>query len=168
MTDRVIDRFIGEHEHMSNFFAVPFTFAGIQWPTREHAYQAFKSREPSDWMRILSEKDPGRAKKLGRKVTMRPHWDEYKIPLMQAIVHAFYREHESHRIALFRTYPATLIEGNTWHDQIWGNCTCGSGTCNRPGKNLLGVTHMHVRQQLSIEFWDQAEGAGMPPWPGTP
>lgn len=164
----VIDRFIGPNEPGSNFMLRPVVFAGIEWPTREHAYQAFKSRDPDDWAMILADPDPGRSKKMGRKVKMRPHWDEFKIPLMQQIQHSFFRQHTDCRQWLFSTWPLELIEGNTWHDQIWGNCICGSGTCNRPGRNLLGQAHMYVRHQLSIEFFDEAEAAGMPPWPGTP
>lgn len=165
--DAVIDRFVGHHEHMSNFFRHTVRFRGITWPTKEHAYQAYKSRDSAHWKAILSEPDPGQAKRMSKKgrVELRPHWDEYKVPLMEQIVWSFYRDHDDCRTALFETYPATLIEGNTWHDNEWGNCTCGSGTCIKPGKNMLGTTLMFVRRQLTVEYWDQAEAAGMGAWP---
>lgn len=48
---------------------------------------------------------------------------------------------------LIATYPETLVEGNHWHDNTWGDCSCAR--CRDiPGKNLLGQILMTVRDEL--------------------
>ena len=44
------------------------------------------------------------------------------------------------------TGDAELIEGNTWHDNYWGVCSCSK--CNGRGKNRLGKLLMKVREEL--------------------
>lgn len=46
--------------------------------------------------------------------------------------------------ALLATGDAELIEGNTWCDNIWGNCTC-SKCAKTPGENRLGKLLMEIR-----------------------
>jgi predicted NAD-dependent protein-ADP-ribosyltransferase YbiA (DUF1768 family) len=48
---------------------------------------------------------------------------------------------------LLATGEATLVEGNTWHDNDWGACTC-EGCQAEPKHNLLGQLLMQVRSEL--------------------
>jgi predicted NAD-dependent protein-ADP-ribosyltransferase YbiA (DUF1768 family) len=48
---------------------------------------------------------------------------------------------------LVETHPATLVEGNWWHDQFWGDCTCKKHA-DIPGANMLGKRLMRVRERL--------------------
>jgi predicted NAD-dependent protein-ADP-ribosyltransferase YbiA (DUF1768 family) len=50
------------------------------------------------------------------------------------------------RKKLIATDGSPLIEGNTWHDCIWGTCTCTM--CGGKGLNWLGRILMHVRDAL--------------------
>jgi hypothetical protein len=78
------------------------------------------------------------AKKRGHHVTPRPGWDAeiaaerlapgqapvlLKVAVMQFLLRQkFYAIPELGR-RLLGTGDATLIEGNTWHDNFWGRCT---------------------------------------------
>lgn len=44
--------------------------------------------------------------------------------------------HHDLRKQLLATNDAILIEGNRWHDNVWGSCTCRK--CGNKGRNLLG------------------------------
>ena len=49
------------------------------------------------------------------------------------------------RFKLLDTYPAELIEGNTWGDTYWG-------VCNGAGKNMLGKLLMKLRDEMKQEI----------------
>jgi predicted NAD-dependent protein-ADP-ribosyltransferase YbiA (DUF1768 family) len=48
---------------------------------------------------------------------------------------------------LLATGDAELIEGTTWHDNTWGNCSCPQCE-NIPGENRLGKLLMQVREEI--------------------
>jgi nicotinamidase-related amidase len=86
------------------------------------------------------------AKRMGRQVTLRSDWEQVKEQVMyDCLVEKF--KDEQLRNLLIATYPSELIEGNTWHDNCWGNCVCEK--CKHiNGRNLLGKTLMRVRKEL--------------------
>lgn len=45
------------------------------------------------------------------------------------------------------TYPHALVEGNYWHDNIWGNCECAK-CISFAGQNLLGQLLEVLRTHL--------------------
>jgi predicted NAD-dependent protein-ADP-ribosyltransferase YbiA (DUF1768 family) len=48
---------------------------------------------------------------------------------------------------LLATGDEELIEGNTWHDNTWGNCVCQK--CQDiPGRNMLGMLLMELRTEI--------------------
>jgi predicted NAD-dependent protein-ADP-ribosyltransferase YbiA (DUF1768 family) len=49
---------------------------------------------------------------------------------------------------LLATEGEDLVEGNYWHDQIWGDCNCHVHQ-SIPGQNLLGKLLMRVRSELT-------------------
>lgn len=59
-----------------------------------------------------------------------------------------FRQHPKLKKKLLGTGDAVLIEGNTWHDNIWGDCSCPK-CWNIEGKNLLGRILMQVREELT-------------------
>ena len=51
------------------------------------------------------------------------------------------------REKLLATGNEELVEGNTWHDNIWGNCSCDC--CKKiEGQNKLGKLLMQVREEI--------------------
>lgn len=144
---QVIDRFDGNHRFLSNFHegAAPVAYRGY-WRTAEHAYQAAKSYDPAHVERVRQATTPGQAKRAGREAVLVPHWDTTKVLVMwQVLVAKFGGQDYSLWARLVDTRPALLVEGNTWHDQFWGDCACGREACAGAGENWLGRLLMVVR-----------------------
>jgi ribA/ribD-fused uncharacterized protein len=156
--DLVIYRFAGPHEALSNFARIPVTLYSqleqrdITYPTAEHAFNAAKTLDPAERAAVLAAPTPGEAKRLGRRVTLRPGWDEsVRYAAMRTILAAKFAPSSSAGRVLLGTGNAFLVEGNTWHDQHWGDCRCGRATCREPGENWLGRMLMDRRAELREE-----------------
>lgn len=147
-----IDRFSGTYRWLSNFHPHEIRWDGNVWPTNEHAFQAGKTVDPEERDRIRHCASPGEAKRVGRAVTLRPTWESTKVTHMLTVTRLKYRPATAGGldVELLWTGSAYLVEGNTWHDQIWGNCLCGQPACAEPGANLLGLILMLVRAELQI------------------
>lgn len=158
----IIDRFRNEYDFLSNFYlGAPIEIWGHTFPTTEHAYQWAKTNDPAekDWvlwditetsnggvLRVVTT--PGVAKRRGAQVTRRPDWEEARIQIMLDINRAKYTQHSDLRQKLIATEDAILIEGNTWHDNFWGSCTCEE--CGDKGENMLGKVLMQLREELKV------------------
>lgn len=143
----LIDRFQGEYAFLSNFHESPFTYEGREWPTVEHAFQAQKSLNEGEQELIRSAATPLKAKQMGRKVLLRPDWNDVKEDIMHEILSCKFNHDLDLARRLLLTGYAELVEGNTWHDNFWGNCTCGK-CIKQSGKNLTGKLLMQVRKEL--------------------
>jgi ribA/ribD-fused uncharacterized protein len=131
---------------LSNFYGAEFDWDGYHWLTSENAYQAAKvAPEARDdaWKSFLTC-SPGQAKKLGRTVTLRPHWEGLKESIMADIIYAKFTQNPNLKKWLLETGDAKLIEGNYWGDRYWG-------VCNGTGKNRLGHLLMQLRDKLRME-----------------
>ena len=136
----MIDRFDGEYSFLSNFELSPFTVNGIVFPTMEHYFQAMKATNQEDLLEIAKASTPGKAKRLGRKVKIRPDWEYVKKDIMLEGLHKKFAIPEL-RQKLLDTGDAYLEEGNTWGDRCWG-------VCNGIGENNLGKLLMRVREEI--------------------
>jgi ribA/ribD-fused uncharacterized protein len=136
------------HSFLSNGFIEP------DGSFVEREYQAAKAADPEDAARIMDCAKPfgeDGAKRLGRAVEVRADWEEIKYQTMSHWVMAKFLDHPELAQILLATGDALLIEGNTWHDNTWGNCVCGSRdrpNCVLPGDNWLGQILMTVREAL--------------------
>lgn len=143
-----IDRFRGPHRFLSNFWYVNVMMYDLVYPTVEHAYQAAKTTNPEERERIRNAQGPAAAKRLGREVTLRPDWEDFKFFAMKTLLQRkFYIP--ALRIMLNDTGDEELIEGNTWHDMIWGVCYCR--THDGLGENHLGRMLMEVRDENRVQ-----------------
>jgi ribA/ribD-fused uncharacterized protein len=142
-----IDDFRGNYHFLSNFEPAEVTLDGIKFPTVEHAYQAAKTLEPQARQQILGASTPGLARKMGRKLCQRPDWPDVKVKAMQDLVAQKFDGHPDLVKLLLATGDIELVEGNTWHDNFWGDCRCPS--CAKiNGQNWLGRILMEVRERL--------------------
>ena len=68
----------------SNFlpFDEPLIYDDVFYKTPEHFYQALKTINSDQRRVIASAETPGRAKRLGRSVTLRQNWDTLKFDAM--------------------------------------------------------------------------------------
>lgn len=145
----LIDSFTGTNRFLSNFFQDPVSGTSV-----EALFQAAKSIKAPE-RRAIALMSPRDAKVAGRAVNLRTDWEAVKVSVMADLVrlkftsseeHGFFAE--SYAKSLVQTFPARLIEGNTWHDNFWGNCTCGRPACRPPGANVLGTILMTTRSWL--------------------
>jgi ribA/ribD-fused uncharacterized protein len=151
----IISEFKGEYRWLSNFHPSPVQMNHLTWKTVEHAYQAAKTDNPGEIKSIWLAPSPGLAKKLGRRVTVRPEWDDKRVPVMKALVQSKFNRNPSLMRLLIATKDAELVEGNWWHDNFWGDCGCSrrhqyqraDPQCNYPGANFLGHILMEIRQK---------------------
>lgn len=139
-----IKRFEGDYRFLSNFGeCVPFEHDGITYPTSEHFYQAMKSNDRADHVRIAQMKTPGETKKAGKKLALRPDWDLVKDDVMRLALKLKFVEGGQLAQDLLDTGNSHLVEGNTWKDTYWG-IDIRTGV----GQNRLGKLLMERREQL--------------------
>ena len=135
-----IEYFDKEYRFLSNFYEPsPVELDGVEYPSVEAAYQAAKTLNHHErWDFTLMS--PGQAKKAGKKLDLRPDWDQVKEDVMLGLLRQKFSE-DPLRQQLLDTGDEELIEGNWWHDVWWG-------VCNGVGKNRLGILLMQVRSEL--------------------
>lgn len=136
----VIDSFKGKYFFLSNFYESPVIYEGITYLNNEAAFQAQKTLTNKERL-AFTMLNPSQAKKLGRSVSLRPDWEDIKIDIMYNICKAKFTQNETLKTKLLKTGDATLIEGNTWGDKIWGQV-------NGVGENNLGKILMRIREEL--------------------
>ena len=89
----------------------------------------------------------GDARRAGKLVSLRHNWDAYKETAMLEVVRAKFVQNPDLAQKLLDTEDAELVEGNTWHDNFFGNCSCPRCK-NVEGKNVLGKLLMFVRKEI--------------------
>lgn len=136
--DNAITIFKGDNFFLSNFYVAPVVYQGIRFENNEAAFQAAKCPER---MRDFCGLSPQAAKRLGRRVELRPDWEAVKYDVMYEVCMAKFTQNPVLLDKLFATGDAELVEGNTWGDQVWG-------VCNGVGENHLGKTLMRIRSEL--------------------
>ncbi len=140
-----ISSFSGEHRFLSNFYTEPGLSDRLWgYPTTEHAFQAAKTLDKEarlpfkDW-----HITPGQAKRMGRKLVLRHDWGQVKNDVMLIVVKAKFTPGTKLADRLLATGSEELVEGNSWHDNYWGICSCDK--CGSGGQNMLGLILMLVR-----------------------
>lgn len=135
-----ITTFTGKYRFLSNFSLSRVVLGGETYPTVEHAYQAAKTLDLADRQRIRRAPTAGEAKRLGRRMTLRPNWEDEKLAVMEDLLRQKFAYGDL-RAALVQTGDATLVEGNDWGDRYWG-------VCRGVGLNNLGLLLMQIRSEL--------------------
>ncbi len=147
----VIDSFSGEYSWLSNFYPSSFRTPGSThvYKTVEHFYQCSKAHNHQDFLNILECTTPGRAKRMGRKINLRPDWtDEIAIEKMSLGIYWKFTTHEELAQKLLNTGESLLVEGNNWHDNYWGACQCEPCNSQILAQNKLGEILMKLRNRL--------------------
>ena len=143
----VISSFNGQYRWLSNFWPCTIVVDGIEYPSVEHAYQAAKTFDLEERKLIQQAEAPGRAKRLGRKVTIRPDWEQVKLQIMEDLLQQKFFNLQLRKL-LLATDRDLLIEGNMWHDNFWGRCNCYSCQQFIKWQNNLGKLLMKIRGNL--------------------
>ena len=141
----MINCFEREYAFLSNFYPSPIEYEGIKYPTVEAAFQAEKTLDLHMKMTIATTDNPGKAKRMGRKVVLREDWEEIKDKIMEDCLRLKFSD-PILREKLLATGDEELEEGNWWHDNYWGSCYCSR--CGDVGKNKLGYLLMKIRKEI--------------------
>ena len=152
----IIDWFFDEYRYLSNYHIQPIIYNGKSYISTENAYQASKTtlEEAHEDIRLASS--PGKSKKLGQLVKLRPDWEEVKEQIMREVVWLKFNADADLANKLISTNNAYLIEGTVWHDNFYGICL--KKNCekceHKIGKNILGKILMETRKRLkeNIDF----------------
>jgi len=139
----MIGKFQGKTRWLSNFALAEIELDDKKYPTTEHAFQAAKTLDETEREKVRLAKTPGKAKRLGMKVTLRPDWDNIKVEIMKNLNRQKY-EIPEYREKLLGTGDQELVEGNTWNDTFWGKC-------QEKGSNHLGRILMEIREEIKDE-----------------
>lgn len=137
----MIDRFAGEYRFLSNFYPCHVNLDGLWFHSVEHAYQAAKTFDMKERLRIWKMNRAGDAKKAGNQVKLRPDWESVKLNIMRDLLVQKFKDPELKK-QLLDTRPHDLVEGNDWGDKFWG-------VCDGVGENWLGKLLMQIRESLA-------------------
>ena len=138
----MIKEFQGKYRFLSNFYPSVIVIDGWRYMTVEHAFQASKTNDLDEKAKIRDADTPGKAKKLGQKVTLRDEWETVKITAMRDLLRKKFIE-DPLRSQLIETGDEELFEGNNWGDRFWG-----VDIKNGRGENWLGKLLMGVRAEM--------------------
>ena len=135
----VINSFDGEYDFLSNFYECPILWKGNLYRNSESIYQSYKTLDnvPFDFTKTTGSQ----AKKISKKLNVRPDWNKIKFDLMYEICQEKFNQNTDIAQKLMNTGDAILIEGNYWGDTYWGKC-------NGVGQNNLGKILMKIREKL--------------------
>jgi hypothetical protein len=144
----------GEFKAFSNFYYAEFYLDGVQWACSEQAYMYAKSDDPTYRRKIKKTQNPFEVKALGRKVELRPNWDNLKYWIMIRVIKAKFSQNADLKDLLISTGDRSIHED--CKDPWWG------GGPNFPsGRDLLGKALMEVRAILRKEDAEGAEGVAI-------
>ncbi len=138
-----ITQFNDYYRFLSNFYPIKITADDLDYPSVEHAFQALKTHDEFQRVRISRLPTPGQAKRHGRYVPLRAGWNAMKVGVMHGLLRQKFTVPVL-REKLLDTGEAQLIEGNSWGDTFWG-------VCKGVGENMLGKLLMEVREEIRIE-----------------
>lgn len=139
MGKQFINGFFDEYRFLSNFYLVEIVHDGIVYPSVEHAYQACKTLKLEDKIIISKLPTPGKAKRYGKTVNIKPDWESVKVQTMLELLRKKFSNPELEE-KLLNTGNSILVEENTWGDEFWG-------VCRGKGYNILGRLLMKVRDE---------------------
>lgn len=143
---------------LSNFAAAPIelscphTGALRIYATAEHWFQACKATTLPDHLLIVEQATPRDAKRAGRRIALRPDWEEVKFDVMLAGLRAKFLRPE-HRGRLESTGTRFIAEDSPT-DFEWGARDWRGGWS---GANLMGRALMQVRAELRASAADEPQ-----------
>lgn len=144
----MIVQFKGKYFFLSNFYKRFFVYDRISYNSVEAAFQAQKTLDESErFLEFSGTISPSKAKQKGRRVNLRPDWEEVKVPIMKDIVREKFKQNDDlMRRLLIDTGNEELVEGNYWGDTFWG-----VDLKTNEGENHLGIILMELRDEFRKE-----------------
>ena len=128
-----------EYFFLSNMYPCQIKYNGHTFQSIEAAFQAQKDLSRISEFEGISGKD---AKRLGRKVNLRPDWESVKLGIMEDLLRVKFSDTELAR--KLKAVNEPIVEDNTWHDTYWG-------VCEGKGQNNLGKLLTKIKGDLQKE-----------------
>ena len=122
----------------------------MPFPALENAYQAAEYAG-EDWTEVFgqfAQMIPVKAKRKGGKLSLREDWDKIKLEVMEELLRIKFSDPYL-RYLLMVTDGRELVEGNHWHNNFWGRCSCEK--CDNKGLNHLGKLLMKLRTDIILD-----------------
>ena len=152
----MIEKFEGRWRFLSNFYECEIEHQGIIYKSVEAFYVAMKCNNEQmlqgrhytigDFREMIARlPSPGMVKKIGQQMQVRKDWSEKKLEFMNWAVREKFKNEQLKEL-LLSTEDMPLIEGNVWHDNFYGQCSCIK--CKNKGNNHLGKILMKVRDEV--------------------
>ena len=150
-----IDIFSGQYRFLSNFYPSVVELDGVLYTSIEHAYQCAKINDP-DIREIVSEIVKAGDVKTYVRVLLKEQsdlkvhdWNKIRLDTMEYLLCQKFQKNLLSK-KLEATGDRKLVEGNTWHDNFYGDCRCqnkrgGHEECLTAGENHLGRILMKIR-----------------------
>ncbi|MGM0440695.1 MAG: NADAR family protein [Chlamydiota bacterium] len=152
------------YARFANTVADAVHFAGQDWPTAEHAFQAQKFRPGTPgYQGILNSTNPGQLRRLVQNYKLGLRYNNaqwhgrggedrgVKFDLMYEIVKAKVQQYPEIKAMLLATGDLPIVEWSN-QDDDWGICRndhhARSGSRPLAGKNYLGLILMRIREEL--------------------
>lgn len=140
-------RFNGKFKFLSNFEPCQVEFDGVTYPSTEHAYQAAKTTDLKvRALFLLPNVTAGKAKRMAKTMKVREDWNAIRVDLMEGLLRQKFAPGTPLALELVALKDYEICEGNYWHDNFWGSCTCSK--CADKGENVLGKLMMKLRDEL--------------------
>ena len=125
-----------DYYFLSNMYPCKIEYNGHIFNSVEAAFQAQKDVSRSSEFESLEGRS---AKRLGRKVDLRPDWEEVKLDIMEEILRAKFSDPEL--AEKLKAVDEPIVEDNTWNDRYWG-------VCRGKGQNHLGQLLEKIKKDL--------------------
>lgn len=128
---------VHEHDYLNNNYVteVPIKYAGIQFPTVEHAFQAAKSDDP-EHHKAVAQADITKARELGKTCHLVDGWNEKRLSIMTYLVRQKFFSNPDLQEKLMQTNDALIRQVGP--DKFWGVFELSGGQ-NHMGKILMDV-----------------------------
>lgn len=144
----MIEQFRGKYRFLCNFYQFkPFVYKGMTFTNSEAAYHSQKCLSRSKEFQTLN---PSQSKRLGRRVPLRPDWNEVRLQVMYDVCYAKFTQDPNLKERLLATGDEYLQEGNFHNDKFWGRIWDKSKG-EWVGENNLGKILMKLREDLRNE-----------------
>ena len=139
-----ITTFRDEHGWLSNMADCEIKYGDLVFKSTEAFYQAMKTKD-KDIRALFTKYDGQTSKREGRKLSLRSDWEIVKDDVMKFALSKKFSK-EPFKSLLLSTGDVDIIEGNYWHDNYFGICSCAK--CGNKGLNKLGKMIMEIRNNL--------------------
>jgi N-glycosidase YbiA len=145
-----------EHGWLGNMAAFPVVYAGHEWRTTEHLFQALRFEDEAVRKEIRDNKSPMAAKMAAKKhkdkMTVVPQ-SEVDQAIMMLCLRLKIDQHPELRKLLLLTGDETIIEDCTSRPRgsglFWGAAKQDDGSWK--GENVLGKLWMTIRNEIKGE-----------------